>query len=41
MAIKAGNTAEPADKPGLASLTAALLTQGTTKRTAQQIQQRD
>ncbi len=34
MAITAGSTAEPAAKPGLASLTAALLTQGTTKRTA-------
>ena len=37
MAITAGNTAEPADKPGLASLTASLLTQGTAKRSAQQI----
>jgi zinc protease len=38
MAISAGSTAEPADKPGLASITAALLTQGTTRRTAGQIQ---
>ncbi len=37
MAIKAGNTAVPADKPGLASVTASLLTQGTTRRTASQI----
>jgi len=37
MAIKAGSTAAPADKPGIASLTASLLTQGTTKRTAGQI----
>ncbi len=37
MAIKAGNTAVPADKPGLASIAASLLTQGTTKRTATQI----
>jgi zinc protease len=37
MAIKAGSVAEPGDKPGLASLTASLLTQGTTKRTANQI----
>lgn len=37
MAIKAGNTAAPADKPGIASLTASLLTQGTAKRTASQI----
>jgi len=37
MAFLAGRTAEPADKPGLASLTAALLTQGTEKRTAKQI----
>jgi zinc protease len=37
MAIKAGNTAVAGDKPGLASITAALLTQGTTKRTANQI----
>ena len=37
MAIKAGNTAASADKPGLASLTASLLTQGTTSRTARQI----
>ena len=37
MAIKAGNTAVPSDKPGLASITASLLTQGTTKRTASQI----
>ncbi len=37
MAIRAGNTAEPADKPGLASITASLLTQGTKRRTASQI----
>ncbi|NTW67358.1 MAG: insulinase family protein [Nitrospirae bacterium] len=37
MAIKAGGVAEPADKPGLASLTAALMTQGTTSRSANQI----
>jgi len=37
MAIKAGNTAAPADKPGIASLTASLLTQGTARRTAGQI----
>jgi len=37
MAIKAGSVVEPADKPGLASITASLLTQGTTKRTANQI----
>ncbi len=37
MAITAGSTAEPADKPGLATLTASLLTQGTAKRSAQQI----
>src|SRR5512137_1480746 len=36
MAIKAGGVAEPADKPGLASLTAALMTQGTTSRSANQ-----
>ena len=37
MAITAGSTAEPAEKPGLAFLTASLLTQGTAKRSAQQI----
>ncbi len=37
MAITAGSTAEPGDKPGLASVTASLLTQGTAKRTASQI----
>ncbi len=37
MAIKAGSVVEPADKPGLASMTASLLTQGTKKRTANQI----
>ena len=37
MAIKAGNTAAPVDKPGIASLTASLLTQGTVRRTASQI----
>ncbi len=39
MALRAGSTSVPADKPGLASITAALLTQGTTRRTASQIQQ--
>jgi len=37
MAIKAGSMVEPADKPGLASITASLLTQGTATRTASQI----
>ena len=37
MAIKAGSTVEPQDKPGLASLAASLLMQGTTKRTASRI----
>jgi zinc protease len=37
MAIRAGSVVEPADKPGLASITASLLTQGTRKRTASQI----
>jgi zinc protease len=37
VAIRAGAIAAPADKPGLASVTASLLTQGTAKRTAQQI----
>ena len=37
MAIKAGSVVEPGDKPGLASLAASLLTQGTAKRTASQI----
>jgi zinc protease len=37
MAIKAGSVVEPADKPGLASITASLLTQGTKSRTANQI----
>ncbi|HYA87140.1 MAG TPA: pitrilysin family protein [Nitrospirota bacterium] len=39
MAIKAGSTAVPANKPGLASITASLLTQGTAKRSASQISQ--
>ncbi len=39
MAIKAGSTAVPEDKPGLASITASLLMQGTKKRTANQIHQ--
>ncbi len=39
MVIKAGNMAAPSDQPGLAALTAALLTQGTTKRSAGQINQ--
>lgn len=37
MLIKAGQLEEPADKTGLASLTASLLTEGTKKRTASQI----
>ncbi len=37
MAIKAGSITVPADKPGLASITAGLLTQGTEKRSAKQI----
>lgn len=37
MAIGAGSMVVPADKPGLASLTASLLRQGTTRRTANQI----
>lgn len=37
MAIKAGSVSVPADKPGLASLTASLLAQGTERRTAKQI----
>lgn len=37
MAIKAGSTAEPGDKPGLASITASLLMQGTSKRSASRI----
>ena len=37
MAVKAGSTAEPATRPGLASLTASMLMQGTKKRTATQI----
>jgi zinc protease len=37
MAIKAGSTAEPEDKPGLASITASLLMQGTSKRSAGRI----
>ncbi len=37
MAIKAGSTAETEDKPGLASITASLLMQGTSKRPADQI----
>ena len=37
MAITAGSMVEPGDKPGLASITASLLTQGTAKRTANQI----
>jgi len=37
MAIKAGGTAEPEDKPGLASITASLLMQGTSKRSASKI----
>lgn len=37
IAIKAGSTAVPVDKPGLASITASLLTQGTSKRSASQI----
>ncbi len=37
MIIRAGRIDEPADKPGLASLTASLLTQGTTRRSAGRI----
>jgi zinc protease len=37
MAIKAGSTAEAEGKPGLASITASLLMQGTSKRTAGRI----
>jgi zinc protease len=37
IAVKAGNTAVPKEKAGLASITASLLTQGTAKRTANQI----
>ena len=37
MAIRAGSVVEPGDKPGLASITASLLTQGTKRRTANQI----
>ncbi|HEX9137040.1 MAG TPA: pitrilysin family protein [Nitrospirota bacterium] len=37
MAIKAGSTAEPGDKPGLASITASLLMQGTLRRSAGRI----
>lgn len=37
MLIKAGQILEPADKAGLASLTAGLLTEGTKKRTASQL----
>ncbi len=37
MAIKAGDTAEPEDKPGLASITASLLMQGTKRRSASRI----
>lgn len=37
MAVRAGGIEEPAEKPGLALLTASLLTQGTSKRTAHQI----
>ncbi|HLE42163.1 MAG TPA: pitrilysin family protein [Nitrospirota bacterium] len=37
MAIKAGSTAEPEDKAGLASITASLLMQGTKRRTASRI----
>lgn len=37
MAIKAGSTAEPEDKPGLASITASLLMQGTSRRSAGRI----
>ena len=37
--IRAGGAQDPADKPGVASLVAAVLDQGTTKRTAEQIAQ--
>lgn len=35
--VRAGSVSDPRDKPGVATLTAALLDQGTTSRTAQQI----
>ncbi len=38
--VKAGNTAAPNDKPGLASVTASLLMQGTKNRTADQISEK-
>lgn len=38
--VKAGNTAAPNDKPGLASVTASLLMQGTVHRTADQISEK-
>jgi zinc protease len=37
MALRAGGMVEPSDKPGLAAITASLLTQGTASRTANQI----
>lgn len=37
MVIQAGSMAEPQDKPGLASITASLLMQGTSRRSATQI----
>jgi len=37
VAIKAGSTSAPVEKPGLASITASLIMQGTSKRTASQI----
>lgn len=37
MAVRAGSIAEPADKAGLAYLTAALLNEGTAKRTSREI----
>jgi zinc protease len=36
--VRAGGAQDPADKPGVAALAAALLDQGTTSRTAEQIQ---
>jgi len=35
--IRAGGVTDPADKPGIASLTASMLSEGTTSRTSQQI----
>jgi zinc protease len=40
VAVKAGNMTAPVDNPGLASITASLLMQGTSKRTAGQISEK-